>query len=100
MLQHWSSEGSRTYPHVARAARVLLSITASSAVLERDFRTAGRLITGCRNRLDAAYNEMVLFLHRSYADMPDEAPMLSDAQPLAAVPERLSNSSGSTSKLS
>ncbi|CAM9952428.1 unnamed protein product, partial [Sphacelaria rigidula] len=100
MLRYWSSEGSRLYPIMARAARVLLSIPASAAVLERDFSTAGRLITGCRNRLDAAQNKMVLFLNGSYDSIPKEVPMLSDAQALAAVPERLSNPSESASKLS
>ncbi|CAN0045279.1 unnamed protein product, partial [Sphacelaria rigidula] len=85
---------------MARAARVLLSIPASAAILERVFSTAGRLITGCRNRLDAAQNEMVLFLNGSYDSIPQEVPMLSDAQELAAVPERLSNPSESASKLS
>ncbi|CAM9430867.1 unnamed protein product, partial [Ectocarpus sp. 8 AP-2014] len=44
-------------------ARVLLSVPASSAVLERDFSTAGRLITGARSCLSAAYVEMVLVLN-------------------------------------
>ena len=100
MLDYWSSYSSRVYPRMSRAARVLLSISASAAVLERDFSTAGRLITGCRNRTDAALNEMVLLLNGSYAEIPDEVPMLSEAQALAAVPERLNNPSESTSKLS
>lgn len=66
---------------------------------ERDFSTAGRLITGCRDCLDAAFHMMMLFLHGSYADIPDEAPMLSDAQASVTVPERLMNPSESTSKL-
>ncbi|CAM9584747.1 unnamed protein product [Sphacelaria rigidula] len=100
MLRYWSSEGSRLYPLMARATRALLSIPASAAVLERDFSTTGRLITGCRNRLDAAQNEMLLFLNGSYDHTPKEVPMPSDAQALAAVPERLSNASESASKLS
>ena len=48
---------------MARGARVLLSVPASSAVLERDFSTAGRLLTGACSRLDGAYTEMVLFLN-------------------------------------
>lgn len=51
-LQYRSSEGSRTYPLMALAARVLLSIPVSFAVLKRDFSIAVRLITGFRNRLD------------------------------------------------
>lgn len=64
---------------------------ACPAVLERNFSTAGRLISGCRSRMDAAYNQIVLFLHGSLLSTPIEVPVLSEAQTLAAVPIQLSN---------
>ncbi|CAN0032778.1 unnamed protein product, partial [Sphacelaria rigidula] len=76
---------------MARAARVLMSVPALSAVLERDFSTAGRLITGSRSRLDSAYAEMVLFLHGNHEYIPVKVPALSTEQALQAVPRRLSD---------
>ncbi|CAN0433432.1 unnamed protein product, partial [Ectocarpus sp. 12 AP-2014] len=91
LLEFWAGEGKALYPNMARAARVLLSVPASSAVLERDFSTAGRLITGARSRLSAAYVEMVLFLNGNQQYIPMEVPKLSKTQGQEAVPRRLSN---------
>ena len=76
---------------MARAARVLLSVPASSGVLERDFNTTGRLITAARSRLDAAYAEMVLFLNGNQKYIPQEVLALSAEQALQAVHKRLSD---------
>lgn len=43
---------------------------------------------------------MVLLLYCSYADILGKTPMLSDAKTLAAVPEQLSNPTGSIGKVS
>ena len=48
-----------TTTNMARVARVVLSVPASSAVLERDVSTAGRLIMGSRSSPTAAYAEML-----------------------------------------
>ena len=90
LLEFWTKEGRSLYPNMARAARVLLSVPASSAVLERDFSTAGRLITESRSKLDAAYAEMVLFLNGNQEYIPQEVPALSTEQALQAVLKRLS----------
>ncbi|CAN0388451.1 unnamed protein product, partial [Hapterophycus canaliculatus] len=47
-----------------------LSVPASSTVLERDFSTTGRLITGPRSRLGGAYTEMVLCLNGNQEYIP------------------------------
>ncbi|CAN0496206.1 unnamed protein product, partial [Ectocarpus sp. 8 AP-2014] len=86
LLEFWRGEGQALYPKMARAARVLLSVPASSAVLERDFSTAGRLITGARSRLNAAYVQMVLFLNGNQEYIPLEVPVLSKADGIKAVP--------------
>ncbi|CAN0460221.1 unnamed protein product, partial [Ectocarpus fasciculatus] len=58
LLSFWAGEGQSLYPNMARAARVLLSVPATSAVLERDFSTAGRLLTPSRSRLAGECVEM------------------------------------------
>ena len=52
----------------------------SSAVLDRDFSTAGRLIKGSRSSLSAACAEMVVFINGNIEHMPTEVPALSTEQ--------------------
>ncbi|CAN0069465.1 unnamed protein product, partial [Hapterophycus canaliculatus] len=78
----------------------LLSVPAPSTVLERDFSTAGRLITGPRISLGGAYTEMVLFLNGNQEYIPVEVPALSAGQVLDAMPTRLSNPNKTTECLS
>ena len=87
LLEFWSKEGWSLYPNIARAARILLAVTASSADLERDISTAGRFTTGSRSRLDRVCAEMVLFLNGNKEYIPQEVPALS----LQAVPKGLSD---------
>ena len=90
-LPFWAKKGKALYPNMARVAQVLLSVPGSLGVLERDFSTAGRLITGPRSRLNGGHPEMVLFLNGNQEHMPTEVPALSTEQGLEAVPKRLSN---------
>ena len=76
LLSFWAGEGRALHPNMARVARVLLSVPASAAVLERDFSTAGRLITGSRSRLAGEYVEMTLFLNGNKEYIPVEVPSL------------------------
>ena len=89
LLEFWAKERRSLYPNMVRAAQVLLSVSVSSAGLERDFSTAGRLITGPRGRLDAVHVEMVLFLNGKQEYIPQEVPALSTEQALQAVPKGL-----------
>lgn len=100
LLQFWASEGQALYPNMARVARVLLSVPASSAVIERDFSTAGHLATGTGSRLSGGHAEMVLFLNGNKECIPAEVPALSFEKGLQAVPTRLSNPSRATESLS
>ena len=100
LLPFWANEGKTLYPNMARVARVLLSVPGSSAVLERDFSTAGRLITGARSRLNGGHAEMVLFLNGNQEHVPTEVPAMSTEQGLQAVPKRLSNPSKEAESLS
>ena len=86
--------------NMARVARVLLSVPAYSAVLERDFSRAGRLITGSGSGPSAAYAEMVMFLNGNIEHFPIEVPALSPEQALQAVLRRLSNSKAGVAAVS
>lgn len=99
-VAYWGGQGSRQYPNMSRAARVLLSVPASSAVLERDFSSTGRLGTAFRSSLEAAYSEMVLFLHGSKELIPEDVPVLSAVQAEKAVPSRLLDTCDEFAKLS
>ena len=100
LLSFWAGEGRALYPNMARVARVLLSVPASAAVLERDFSTAGRLITGSRSRLAGEYVEMTLFLNGNKEYIPVEVPSLSESQMKEAVPRRLTNPRAEVAALS
>lgn len=76
------------FPSMARASRLLMNVPVLSAVLERDFSSAGRLITECQSRLDAAYAEMVILLNLGRGHIPDEVPALSPEQAQDADPDR------------
>ena len=100
LLSFWAGEGRALYPNMARVARVRLSVPASAAVLERDFSTAGRLITGSRSRLAGEYVEMTLFLNGNKEYIPVEVPSLSESQMKEAVPRRLTNPRAEVAALS
>ena len=100
LLSFWAGEGRALYLNMARVARVLLSVPASAAVLERDFSTAGRLITGSRSRLAGEYVEMTLFLNGNKEYIPVEVPSLSESQMKEAVPRRLTNPRAEVAALS
>ena len=76
---------------MAHVARALLSVPAPSSAVLEGFSTAGRLITGSRSSLSAAYAEIVMLLNGNIEHMPIEVPTLSTEQALQAVPRRLSN---------
>ena len=91
LLSFWVGEGRLLYPNMARVARVVLSVPVSSAILERDFSTAWRLITGSRSLLAGEYVEMALFLNSNQEYIPVEVSVLSTQQAQKALPRRLTN---------
>eukprot|EP00752_Nemacystus_decipiens_P016992 g15216.t1 len=66
-------------------------VPASSAVLERDFSTAARVLSPSRSRMGAEYVEMTLFLNGSKNNIPREVPSLSEGQAKEALPRRLTD---------
>ncbi|CAM9868832.1 unnamed protein product, partial [Laminaria digitata] len=100
LLSFWANERVH-YPNMARVAQVLLSLPASSAVVEKDFSTAGRLLPGSGSGSDAAaLSEMVLFLNGNLDSIPAEVPALSLDQARDAIPERLTNPNKRVAELS
>ena len=79
---------------------MLLSVPASSTVLERDFKTAGRLMTEARSRLHNAFAEMVLFLNGNKEIVPHEVPRLTTEQATEVMPRRLASPCAETDTLS
>ena len=86
LLELLPKEESSLSLNMACATRVLLFVPASFGILERDFSTAERLITGSRSRLDGA---IVLFLNGNQEHISQEVPALSTEQALQALPKRL-----------
>ncbi|XP_039618047.1 zinc finger BED domain-containing protein DAYSLEEPER-like isoform X2 [Polypterus senegalus] len=62
-LLNWWKEHSEMFPSLARIARSILSIPATSATSERDFSTAGCVISERRSQLSPETVDDVLFLH-------------------------------------
>ncbi|KAI0565138.1 Ribonuclease H-like protein [Gracilaria domingensis] len=60
LLSWWRSRKA-TYPVLSVVAQSVLGHPASSAQIERDFGNAGWLLSGRRNRMDAAFVDMSLF---------------------------------------
>ena len=57
----WRNIGSRLFPSLAKVARSVLGIPASSTSSERDFSSAGLIITPRRNSLDPEHvNELLV----------------------------------------
>ena len=58
----WWKVNEKDFIHVARAARSVLSIPASSAPVERIFSTAGKIFRPERTRLTAEKFESMMFI--------------------------------------
>lgn len=59
----WWRKWQHAFPFLTRVSRVVYEAPASSAVVERDFSDAGRMMMSSRSSTDTAYVEMIIFLH-------------------------------------
>lgn len=63
-LKFWKANASR-FPLLARVARAVFSVNATSADVERVFSTASLIMTAKRNRLSSASFEQLMFMKRN-----------------------------------
>ena len=68
---------------------MIFGALALAAVLERDFSTAGRMMTSSRSTTDSKYAEMILFLHGNLDLIPQDIPKLTEAGVRSKSPGRL-----------
>lgn len=66
LLSFWELHKS-SFPLLAKVARMILCIPASSAASERVFSSAGRVLEARRNRLNPGTVDAILFLHSKRA---------------------------------
>ncbi|CAN0174699.1 unnamed protein product [Scytosiphon promiscuus] len=85
----WRGYGKKHFPIVVYVARALLGAPASSAVLERDFGEAGKLVNRQRSSLSPAYVEMLMYLRGALDAVPEDVPSLTEEAAKAAIPTRL-----------
>ncbi|KAK7896630.1 hypothetical protein WMY93_021955 [Mugilogobius chulae] len=62
ILSFWQSQV-QTFPKLAKVAKTILCIPASSASSERTFSSAGRVLESRRNKLNPGTVDAILFLH-------------------------------------
>lgn len=72
----WWKKWAFKFPLLSRVARVVFGAPASAGMLERDFGGAVRSLNSSRSRTDAAYVEMILFLHGNLDLIPVNIPKL------------------------
>ncbi|KAI0560973.1 hypothetical protein FGB62_95g0103 [Gracilaria domingensis] len=91
LLSWWRSRQS-VYPNLSVVARSVLGNPSSSAQIERDFGDAGWLLSGRRNRIDAAFVDMSLFLHCNLEYLPYEIAELENDKWKSSIPSRMLSS--------
>ena len=89
VAEFWRGYGRKHFPIVAWVARAVLGAPASSAVLERDFGEAGKLVNRQRSSLSSEYVEMLMFLRGALDSIPEDVPSLSQEKLDSAIPARL-----------
>lgn len=96
----WWANWQHAFPLLAMVARVALGGPASSAVLERDFSDAGRMMTSSRSSTDVGFVEMILFLHGSQEIIPLDMSVLPSDKMTENIPGRLRDFSSALAELS
>lgn len=62
----WWRKNQIQFPYLSQIARVMLSFTATSAIVERFFSKAGVLVTKRKANLDPMNIQKILFVHENY----------------------------------
>ena len=70
-------------------ARSVFGHPATAAAIERDFSSAGHMLSPTRSRLDAVYAEMLMYLNLNFDSIPNYIPEISPLQVFKHLPKRL-----------
>ena len=70
-------------------ARSVYGHPAKAAAIERDFSSAGYMLSPNRSRLDAVYAEILMYLNLNYDSIPNFIPEISPMQVFKHLPKRL-----------
>ena len=65
ILNFWQSQAN-AFPLLAKVAKIILCVPATSASSERTFSSAGRVLESRRNRLNPGTVDAILFLHSAH----------------------------------
>ena len=92
----WWGRHKETFPILFQVARAVLTITASSGNLERDFCDIKSLIPACRTSLSPWIAEMLLMCHSLQREIrnqltPDDVLELDNSEVTAALPKRVTS---------
>lgn len=68
----WWKANDKAFPNLAKLAKIILAIPATSAPSERNFSYAGILITNKRSQLSPTKVEKILFVHDNFNNLKDE----------------------------
>ena len=78
-LVFWSGSAKLQFPKLWRVAQQVYGNQSTAAQIERDFGSAGQLLSSRRSRLDGMYAEMMLFLHLNFKEIPQQIPAIKAA---------------------
>ena len=88
-IKFWGKPNtSMNFRILRRVAQQVFGNQASAAQIERDFGSAGVLLSGRRSRMNGFYVEMMRFLHLNFSRIPHVVPMLQKAAAESCLPKR------------
>ncbi|CAN0013010.1 unnamed protein product, partial [Sphacelaria rigidula] len=74
VLKWWRDYGTREFRWLLHVVRSVFGHPATAAAIERDFSSAGHMLTPQRSRLDAVYDEILMYLNLNYDSIPNYIP--------------------------
>ncbi|CAM9478486.1 unnamed protein product, partial [Sphacelaria rigidula] len=88
-LKWWRDCGTREFRWLSHVARSVFGHPATAAAIERDFSSAGHMLTPQRSRLDALYAEILMHLNLNYDSIPNYIPEIPQTQVFKYLPARV-----------
>ena len=88
-LGWWRDYGCNEFRWLSHAARPVFGHPATAAAIERDFSSAGHMLSPTRSRLDAVYAEILMYLNLNFDSIPYYIPEILPMQVFKHLPKRL-----------